>query len=60
MPRGVYERKPKDGAEPKKRGKDSNGSGYSEILQRMRQEKAKLEDRIVALGTAIEAMEGIE
>jgi hypothetical protein len=61
MPRGVYERKPKNPDAPtRKPRKGSNGSGYGEILLRMRQEKAKYEDRVVALGTAIEAMEGLE
>lgn len=61
MPRGVYERKPRNPDAPKsKPRKGSNGSGYAEILSRMRQEKAKYEDRIVALGTAIDAMEGLE
>jgi len=58
MPRGVYERKPKDASAPKKKRKD--GNGYGELLAKMRHEKTLAEDRVVALGTAIEALEALE
>lgn len=59
MPRGVYERKTKD-SPPRRRAGRKHLDGYADLLQAMRTEKIKAEDRVVALGTAIETMEGLE
>jgi len=65
MPRGVYERKKKgagaavsrSGSEPAaKTGKD----GFAEVMRGLRAELLKAEDRVVALGTAVEALERVE
>lgn len=66
MPRGVYERKPRNPNAPAKpRGRppvkaNGAGNGLPHLLAQMRSEKTKAEDRVVALGTAIEALEALE
>lgn len=57
MPRGVYPRTKKKADAPKR---TSKGDGYTNLVAKLRAEKLKAEDRVVALGTAIEALEGIE
>lgn len=61
MPRGVYDRtKKKDKAPGGGRLKGRASNGYPDLLAKMRAEKLKAEDRVVALGTAIEILEGLE
>jgi hypothetical protein len=60
MPRGVYQRKSKGESSPPRRRRLNGGDGYADLLATMRAEKTKAEDRVVALGTAIEALEGID
>lgn len=61
MPRGVYERRPRADSPPRKgRARLNGGDGFAKLLQAMRAEKTRAEDRVVALGTAIEAIEAIE
>lgn len=72
MPRGVYERKPRSAtaaqAAPKPNGtgkrrgrppKAANGS-YAALLASLRAERERLVDKVAAIGTTIEALEGIE
>jgi hypothetical protein len=62
MPRGVYPRKKKGPGTipPPSRRRAVRGDGFAAVLAAMRAEKLKAEDRVVALGTAIEALEGLE
>lgn len=66
MPRGVYERKPKSPeATAKRRGRppahaNGSGNGLPALMAQLRAQKAKAEDQVVALGTAIEALEALE
>jgi len=58
MPRGVYDRKAKGRAAAKVR--KGVGDGFADLLKKLRAEKTKSEDRVVALGTAIEALEALD
>jgi hypothetical protein len=60
MPRGVYERKQKGGASRKKVKRRWAGDGFADMVATMRAQKIKAEDRVVALGTAIEALEALD
>jgi hypothetical protein len=57
MPRGVYERKKKGAQATARKG---GGDSYADLIQRLRAEKTRAEDRVVALGTAIEALEAMD
>lgn len=59
MPRGVYPRKKKAGGVTPQRQKRSAG-GIPKVLAQLRAEKTRAEDQVVALGTAIEALEVLE
>lgn len=60
MPRGVYERKAKKAKTAGGAAKEPRPNGFPDLVMRMRAEKVKAEDRVVALGTAIEVLEGLE
>ena len=61
MPTGKYERKAKKPIETgSKRKYRKQPKGFDGILAAMRAEKTLAEDRVVALGTAIDAMEDLE
>lgn len=59
MPRGVYDRskskKRRNGAQSK-----NTDAGVTKLLDLMKVEKTKREDVVVALGTAIDALEALE
>jgi hypothetical protein len=68
MPRGVYERKPKNPAtaagKPTKKRKGRHpghpaATSYADLLAGMRSRREKLTDEVAALGTAIEALEAL-
>ncbi len=61
MPRGVYERKRKGGgASPKKVKRSGSGDDIADLKARMLALKTRAEDRVVALGTALEALEVLD
>lgn len=62
MPRGVYPRKKKseDDSPPHKRARRANGDGVAAALEQLRAERLKCENRIVAIGTAIDSLEVLE
>lgn len=56
MPRGVYDR-----TKAKKRGRGRNrGDGLQGLLGQLRAERSRHEDAIVAIGTAIDALEAYQ
>jgi hypothetical protein len=61
MPRGVYPRKKKADS-PAKAARTTKGAdkSFAKLLATMRAERTKYEDRVVALGTAIEALEALD
>jgi len=59
MPRGIYPRK-KNGAGAPSRPRKARPQWQADLLQRLRDEKARAEDRVVALGTALDALENLE
>ena len=60
MPKGVYERKPKGDTLRKGRPPKAGNSTYAALLAKLRQERGRLSDKVVALGTAIDALEEAE
>jgi hypothetical protein len=62
MPRGVYERKKKPGDTKVTLGKIQRikGDDVKEVLAFLRAKREKAADRVVAFGTAIEALEALE
>jgi hypothetical protein len=61
MPRGVYPRKKKsDAGTPAQPGRRKAVDGAAAALEQLRAERVKLENRIVAIGTAIDALEALE
>ena len=61
MPRGVYPRKKKSGDDlaPTRRRRIA-GDGLLAALEQLRAERIKCENRIVAIGTAIDSLEALE
>lgn len=62
MPRGVYERKKRAGAPAvvKTARKGGGDSEAVDLLTKLRAARTKAEDRVVAYGTAIEALEALD
>lgn len=61
MPRGVYVRKPKKGALAKAAQSPRGGADpVLNLLGQLRVQRTKAEDRVVAIGTAIEALEVLD
>lgn len=58
MPRGVYPRKKKAGNDQPKRPRKP--AGVPKLLEQLRAERTHYEDKVVALGTAIEALEALD
>ncbi len=58
MPTGVYPRKKK--AEAKAPARKGGGDEAVDLLTRLREARRKAEDRVVAFGTAIEALEALD
>jgi len=60
MPRGVYPRKPKKDAQNKSTAAKRGGDPVIRVLDELRTQRTRAEDRVVAIGTAIEALEALE
>ena len=61
MPRGVYPRKKKvtPPSEQRHARKGKGSAGVQQCLEQLRLERIRAEDRVVALGTAIDAIEAL-
>lgn len=61
MPRGVYERKPKGQAVARSKKRRGGGDdNVIDLLNKLREQRTRAEDRVVAIGTAIEALEALD